>query len=598
MTNKATVKIPGNANFCGGEIQNAKFQNLATAPENAGEAQFWYDSVNHKPMYNNGTTNKEFGKEYSAGAGIVFNGTTIQTDTTIASKTDIGDGALTIQRNGTAIGTFKANATSGTTVNITVPTQASDINALPSSTVIGNGPTIFKKNGTAFATITANQTSTINVDYTIPTAVTDLSDAGNYALKSEVASAIIPKGSIAAVSGLPTLVAEHRGWMYNFSAEFTTTADFVEGASKKYPAGTNVVVVEYTTGTYKYDIFAGFVDTTSYDNHLANATVHITASERSTWNGKQNALTPGSNIQISDNTISATDTTYSAFVGSGSSAAEGLVPKPSTTAGTSNFLCENGTWAIPVDTTYTFSTGLINTSGTVTADIATSIRPTSTAVDTTMPSELAVSKELAVRPKTYLCNVKPVQEEDENAIYVDVVSGGIFSEVNGNRLIVNFSSKIFTKTTLYLKVNSGTQRQIYVDGSGSIPPALIKGTVEFVFYNNIYYATTVNKDTNTTYTFSTGLTNTSGTVTVTDYDKLAKKFTTTIPATTASGGVASWTITNSLTTADVDVSIYEVGSTSNTKVYPAVEVNASNIIVSLLSSSNISAGTYKAVITG
>ena len=598
MTNKATVKIPGNANFCGGEIQNAKFQNLATAPENAGEAQFWYDSVNHKPMYNNGTTNKEFGKEYSAGAGIVFNGTTIQTDTTIASKTDIGDGALTIQRNGTAIGTFKANATSGTTVNITVPTQASDINALPSSTVIGNGPTIFKKNGTAFATITANQTSTINVDYTIPTAVTDLSDAGNYALKSEVASAIIPKGSIAAVSGLPTLVAEHRGWMYNFSAEFTTTADFVEGASKKYPAGTNVVVVEYTTGTYKYDIFAGFVDTTSYDNHLANATVHITASERSTWNGKQNALTPGSNIQISDNTISATDTTYSAFVGSGSSAAEGLVPKPSTTAGTSNFLCENGTWAIPVDTTYTFSTGLINTSGTVTADIATSIRPTSTAVDTTMPSELAVSKELAVRPKTYLCNVKSTQDEDENAIYVDVVSGGIFSEVNGNRLIVNFSSKIFTKTTLYLKVNSGTQRQIYVDGSGPIPPALIKGTVEFVFYNNIYYATTVNKDTNTTYTFSTGLTNTSGTVTVTDYDKLAKKFTTTIPATTASGGVASWTITNSLTTADVDVSIYEVGSTSNTKVYPAVEVNASNIIVSLLSSSNISAGTYKAVITG
>lgn len=39
-----------------------------------------------------------------------------------------------------------------------------------------------------------------------------------------------------------------------------------------------------------------------------------------------------------------TDTTYSAFVKSGSSAAAGLVPKPSTTAGTTKFLCEDATW--------------------------------------------------------------------------------------------------------------------------------------------------------------------------------------------------------------------------------------------------------------
>lgn len=45
-----------------------------------------------------------------------------------------------------------------------------------------------------------------------------------------------------------------------------------------------------------------------------------------------------------------TNTTYSTFVKSGSSAAAGLVPKPSTTAGTTKFLCENGTWAVPPDT--------------------------------------------------------------------------------------------------------------------------------------------------------------------------------------------------------------------------------------------------------
>ena len=50
-----------------------------------------------------------------------------------------------------------------------------------------------------------------------------------------------------------------------------------------------------------------------------------------------------------------TDTTYSAFVKSGSSAAAGLVPKPSTTAGTTKYLREDGTWQVPPDTNTTYS---------------------------------------------------------------------------------------------------------------------------------------------------------------------------------------------------------------------------------------------------
>ena len=38
------------------------------------------------------------------------------------------------------------------------------------------------------------------------------------------------------------------------------------------------------------------------------------------------------------------DKTYSTFVGSGANAAVGLVPKPPTTAGTSKYLREDGTW--------------------------------------------------------------------------------------------------------------------------------------------------------------------------------------------------------------------------------------------------------------
>lgn len=62
-------------------------------------------------------------------------------------------------------------------------------------------------------------------------------------------------------------------------------------------------------------------------------------------NAKQNTLTAGSNITISNGVISATDTTYSAFGGATSQAAgsAGLVPAP-TTGDVDKYLKGDGTW--------------------------------------------------------------------------------------------------------------------------------------------------------------------------------------------------------------------------------------------------------------
>ena len=63
----------------------------------------------------------------------------------------------------------------------------------------------------------------------------------------------------------------------------------------------------------------------------------------------QRKLAAGTNISIVGNTISATDTTYSAFVGATSSVAgsAGLVPAP-TTSDPDKFLKGDGTWGAPV----------------------------------------------------------------------------------------------------------------------------------------------------------------------------------------------------------------------------------------------------------
>lgn len=68
----------------------------------------------------------------------------------------------------------------------------------------------------------------------------------------------------------------------------------------------------------------------------------------------QNGASKGSFTlnQTSAETIALTDTTYSTFVKSGTGAKAGLVPAPSTTAGTTKYLREDGTWTAPPNTTY------------------------------------------------------------------------------------------------------------------------------------------------------------------------------------------------------------------------------------------------------
>lgn len=78
---------------------------------------------------------------------------------------------------------------------------------------------------------------------------------------------------------------------------------------------------------------------------------------------KQNTLTAGSNIQISNDTISATDTTYSPFTGTDGTTAgtSGLVPAPATTdAG--KVLGADGTWVTGGPT-------VVQTTGTSTTDV-------------------------------------------------------------------------------------------------------------------------------------------------------------------------------------------------------------------------------------
>lgn len=97
---------------------------------------------------------------------------------------------------------------------------------------------------------------------------------------NKVTAVYTPAGSVAFAS-LPTLAASVVGNVYNVTDSFTTTADFVEGMGKTYPAGTNVAVVEPESGVYKFDAFSGVVDLSAYRTSAAQDIIDATKADAS-----------------------------------------------------------------------------------------------------------------------------------------------------------------------------------------------------------------------------------------------------------------------------------------------------------------------------
>lgn len=97
------------------------------------------------------------------------------------------------------------------------------------------------------------------------------------AISTQLSSVYRAKGSVANLDVLPTLSSATEGYVYNIESEFTTTVDFVEGAGKKYPAGTNIVCINTSGSEYKWDVLAGIVDLSVYatQSQLSNSILDL-----------------------------------------------------------------------------------------------------------------------------------------------------------------------------------------------------------------------------------------------------------------------------------------------------------------------------------
>ena len=99
-------------------------------------------------------------------------------------------------------------------------------------------------------------------------------------ISAAISSVYKPAGSTTFAS-LPAPAANVLGNVYNVTDAFTTTDQFVEGAGKSYPAGTNVAIV-LVGEDYKYDVLSGMVDLSNYSTTDEIAQTYATKNEVTT----------------------------------------------------------------------------------------------------------------------------------------------------------------------------------------------------------------------------------------------------------------------------------------------------------------------------
>lgn len=220
----------------------------------------------------------------------------------------VNNATITIKKNGTKVDDFTANQATAKDINITVPTSAADVSALPASTLYA-----------------AAMTLSINSSTYVVTA--QLKDQNGDALGS------------AQTIDLPLESVVVNGSYDSTNKKIVLTLQ--SGSTIDIPVGDLVSGLQAEiTSSNKLD--SDLVDDTNQSNKFASA------SQLSKLDSLQTITTIGSNLSLSSGTLSATDTTYSDFTGADGTNAgtHGLVPAPAK-ADNVKYLKGDGTWGDP-----------------------------------------------------------------------------------------------------------------------------------------------------------------------------------------------------------------------------------------------------------
>lgn len=217
----------------------------------------------------------------------------------------------------------------------------------PTIPTVGNGTITIIQNGATKGTFTTNQCGDTTIELT--------DDNTTYGIATQSTNGLESADDKKKLDGIAKGAEVNQNAFSNVIVGSTTISADSKTDSLTL-VGNNITITpdadndKVTLGITKSNITSalGYTPPTSntnttYSLSKSGSTITLTGSD-------------GSETSVTD---SDTNTTYSNFVKSGSNAKAGLVPAPPTTAGTTKYLREDGTWTIPPDnnTTYSDMTG-------------------------------------------------------------------------------------------------------------------------------------------------------------------------------------------------------------------------------------------------
>ena len=233
----------------------------------------------------------------------------------------VNNATITIQKNSTKVDDFTANQATNKTINITVPTTAADVSALPASTLYGASFELSINSSTYVVTATLKDQNgdTLGTAQTIDLPLESVVVNGSYDSTNKKIVLTLQSGSTIDIP----------------------VGDLVSGLQPEI--------------TSSNKLSSDLVDDTNHSHKFA------TASQLTKLDNLPTITTIGSNLSLSSGTLSATDTTYSAFTGADGTSAgtSGLVPAPAK-ADNVKYLKGDGTWGDP---TFVLPTASSNTLG-------------------------------------------------------------------------------------------------------------------------------------------------------------------------------------------------------------------------------------------
>lgn len=187
------------------------------------------DYIKNKPTIPAAQVNADW--DAASGVAQILNKPTIPT---------VNDATLTVQKNGASVGTFTANASSNATINITVPTSAADVSALPASTKYGATLTLAIDSSTYVVTAALKDQdgNTLGSEQTIDLPLETMVVSGSYDAQTEKIILTLKNGSTvgfsvaALVSGLQSEITAQSPLDADLVDDSTSTNKFVTAADK------------------------------------------------------------------------------------------------------------------------------------------------------------------------------------------------------------------------------------------------------------------------------------------------------------------------------------------------------------------------------